>query len=104
MKFLEVEDESSIKELLKGVVVGSKIRITFKPESGPKLYKILTPLRHKLQFDVDWLTIINHCVEAADQWEGIPRTQDFTITRMSGTDREVFANILVEIAESIEIL
>ena len=100
----QIVDEQSANNVLKTVVVGSKVRIVFRSDAGDKLFSQLSCLRHKLSFDMEWLVLVNNCVATTGRWEGIPRVQDFTITRMSPADREVFAHVLAEIAESIEAL
>lgn len=105
MQSTQVTDERSANEALQGVVVGSKIRITFKPDVGEKFQqKTFLQLKHKLEFDTMWLAVAHNRLAVYGNWGDVPRAQDFTITRMSSADREVFANILAEIAESVEIL
>jgi len=93
------------KEVLKTAGVDSKLRIVFKADvGGDNLYTQLGSLCHKLNFNFEWLVLVRECVGKKGTWEGVPRTQDFTITRMSGADRDMFAHIFGEIAESIEVL
>lgn len=105
MQLTRVTDERSVNEALKGVVAGNKIRITFKPDVGMKFQQqMFLQLQHKLEFNTMWLAVAYNRLAIYGDWGDVPRVQDFTITRMSPADREIFANILVEIAESIEIL
>jgi hypothetical protein len=99
----QITNEQDANGALQSAVVGSKVRITFKANAGRGLTQ-LASLCHKLSFDQEWLMLVTSCVVPSGKWEGIPRVQDFTITRMSGADRGVFAHILADIAESIEIL
>lgn len=105
MQAKQVTDEQSATEALKGVVVGNKLRITFKLDVGQKFQqKTFLQLQHKLEFDTMWLAVAHNRLAIYGEWGDVPRVQDFTITRMSPADREVFAHILAEIVESIEIL
>lgn len=100
-----ITDERSANEALKTVVAGNKVRITFKSDVGDKFQQtIFLQFRHKLEFDTMWLAVAHNTLAMYGEWREVPRTQDFTVTRMSGADREVFANILVGIAESVEVL
>ncbi len=105
MRLTQITDERSAKEALQGVVAGNKIRIIFKPDVGEKFQqKTFLQLQHKLEFDTMWLAVAHNRLAIYGDWGDVSRVQDFTITRMSPADREIFANILADIAESIEIL
>lgn len=94
-----------LNEVLEEAVVGSKLRITFKPDVGDKFQQeTFLQLLHKLEFDTGWLAVAHNTLAVYGEWKDVPRVQDFTVTRMSSADREVFARILSGIVESIEIL
>ena len=102
---LQITNERSVQTALKAVVVGSKVRITFRSNVGDKFQqKTFLQLHHKLEFDTMWLTIAHNTLALYGEWGDVSRTQDFTFTRMSDADREVFSHILAEVAEFIEIL
>ncbi len=95
-------DISTAREALKNVSVGDMVRITFKATVNNGLGQILQ-LPHRLRCNNnEWPTLVRECVLPSRQWQGIPRVQDFTITQISSAQREVFAQIFCEIAESIE--
>ena len=101
----QVTDEKSINDALKGVTQGSNLRITFRLDVGEKFQQeTFLQLRHKLEFDTMWLTVAHNTLAMCGEWKDVPRTQDFTITRMSDADRQIFAHILTELAESVELL
>lgn len=101
----QINDEQTANQALKGVVVGNKIRITFRADVGEKFQqKAFLQLQHKLQFDTMWLAVAHNRLAVYGNWGGVACAQDFTVTRMSPADREIFAHILADIAESIELL
>jgi hypothetical protein len=104
MKLTQVTDERSANEGLEGVVVGDTLRITFNQEAGDTIYDKFASLRSKLEFDFEWLVLVNNSFVTTRSWGRHSRAQNFTIKRMSPADREVFAHILADIAESIEVL
>jgi len=105
MQLLQITDEQNANEALKGAEVGKKIRITFKPDVGEKFQQqTFLQLQHKLEFDKIWLAVAHNRLAVYGNWGDIPRAHDFTIKRMSPADREIFAHVLAEIAESVEIL
>lgn len=101
----QITDEKSAHEALKEAVVGSKVRISFKPDVGEKFQqRTFLQLKHKLEFDTGWLAVAHNRLALYGNWGDVSRVQDFTIIRMSPSDREIFAHILAEMTESIEIV
>ena len=101
----QITDESSANKVLKNVVAGNMIRITFRADAGDRFQmEPFLNLQHKLEFDDMWLVVAYNRLAVHGNWGDVSRTCDFTVTRMSPADREVFANVIAEIAESLEIL
>ena len=95
--------EESVGEVLKTVAPGSKVRITFRTDAERKLSQIVS-LRRSFNFNQEWLTLFVSCVVPTGRWEGIERTQEVTVSKMVGADREICAHILAETAESVELI
>ena len=96
--------EQGVNEILKKVIVGDKVRVTFKDNAPKNKLGQIALLKRSFSFDLEWFLLVVMCVSTSGQWEGISRTQEFTLVKMVGADREVCANILAGIVESVELL